>query len=180
MNNSRPAKTFQLGEYVVIRNVDTQIGTNKKLIPTYSGPYRIHKVLIHDRYVVRNVENCPITRLPYDGLIEANRMRKWLLPYQIDLTLHSQDSGNTVPIFRPSDETASDELEEYDELTDESRRFPGENAASTAVTFVASTAGSGPEGRMVDYVAPVAEGGKTSGGPSCKPISDLLTILFRL
>lgn len=152
--HSRPAKTFEQGEYVVIRNVDTTLGTNRKLIPTYRGPYRIHKVLIHDRYVVRDVENCPITRLPYDGLIEANRMRKWLLSYSSD-QLNSHDSSNTNSLSSsdqmptdemptddmPTDEMPTDEMpnaemtnvetsdseyEDYEELTNDSTRFPSE------------------------------------------------------
>lgn len=68
---------FTEGEYVVIRNVDTTIGTNKKFIPKYRGPYRIHKVLPNDRYVIRDIENCQISQLPYDGIIEAARIKRW-------------------------------------------------------------------------------------------------------
>ena len=70
-------KTFSEGEYVVIRNVDTTIGTNKKFTPKYRGPYRIHKVLPNDRYVIRDIENCQIYQLPYDGIIEAARIKRW-------------------------------------------------------------------------------------------------------
>ena len=65
------------GDYVVIRNVDTTIGTNKKLIPRFKGPYVVHRVLPHDRYVVRDIENSPITPLPYDGVIKAKNIRLW-------------------------------------------------------------------------------------------------------
>lgn len=54
----KPAKTYNVGEYVVIRNVDTVVGTNKKLIPRYRGLYVVHRILGNDRYVVRDVENC--------------------------------------------------------------------------------------------------------------------------
>lgn len=70
-------KSFTESEYVVIRNVDTTIGTNKKFVPKYRGPYRIHKVLPNDRYVIRDIENCQISQLPYDGIIEAARIKKW-------------------------------------------------------------------------------------------------------
>lgn len=68
---------FTVGEYVVIRNVDTTVGTNKKFIPKYRGPYRVHKVLPNDRYVIRDIENCQISQLPYDGIIEAARIKRW-------------------------------------------------------------------------------------------------------
>lgn len=34
-------KKFKIGEFVVIKNVDTKIGTNKKLVPKYKGSYKI-------------------------------------------------------------------------------------------------------------------------------------------
>lgn len=73
-----PAKTYEVGEYVVIKNTDTTIGKNKKLIPKFKGPYVVHKVLPNDRYVIRDIEDCPITQLPYDGVIEACNIRKWV------------------------------------------------------------------------------------------------------
>lgn len=68
---------YSEGEFVVIRNVDNTVGTNKKLIPKFKGPYRIHKVLPNDRYVIRDIENGQISQLPYDGIIEAARLKRW-------------------------------------------------------------------------------------------------------
>lgn len=47
-----------------MRNVDTTVGTNKKFIAKYRGPYVIRKQLDFDRYVVTDVENCQLTQLP--------------------------------------------------------------------------------------------------------------------
>lgn len=47
-------KTYTVGDYVVVRNVDTTVGSNKKLIPQYKGPYVVHKILGNDRYVIRD------------------------------------------------------------------------------------------------------------------------------
>ena len=69
---------FKEGDFVVIRNVDTAIGTNKKFIEKYKGPYCIKKVLPHDRYVVTDIENCTLSQLPYEGIVEACRIRKWV------------------------------------------------------------------------------------------------------
>lgn len=71
-------KNYEVGDYVVIRNVDTTVGVNKKFVPRYKGPYVVHKVLGNDRYVIRDIENCQLTQLPYDGVVEAHRIRKWL------------------------------------------------------------------------------------------------------
>lgn len=80
LEHSTPARTYSVGDYVVIRNVDTTAGTNKKLIPKFRGPYVVHKILPNDRYVIKDIENCQITQLPYDGIVEAARMRKWIIP----------------------------------------------------------------------------------------------------
>lgn len=55
---SVPPHQYNIGDFFVIRNVDTTIGTNKKLIPKYRGPYVIHKKLQNDRYVIKDIENC--------------------------------------------------------------------------------------------------------------------------
>lgn len=73
----RPAKVFEEGEYVVIRNVDTTIGKNKKFVPKFRGPYVVHKVLANDRYVRRDIENYQVTQMPYDGVIESAHIRRW-------------------------------------------------------------------------------------------------------
>lgn len=74
---NKPPKTYNEGDFVVIRHIDTTTGSNKKFIEKYRGPYVVHKVLLNDRYVIRDVNNCQITQLPYDGVIEACRIRKW-------------------------------------------------------------------------------------------------------
>ncbi|XP_036346535.1 uncharacterized protein K02A2.6-like, partial [Rhagoletis pomonella] len=60
LKNSVPAKTYSIGDFVVIRHVDTTVGTNKKFIQKYRGPYVIHKAS-NDRYVIRDIENCQLT-----------------------------------------------------------------------------------------------------------------------
>lgn len=75
---TRPAKQYNVGDYVVIRNVDTSVGNNKKLIPKFKGPYTIHKVLPNDRYVIKDIDNYPITQMPYVGVLEAARIKHWM------------------------------------------------------------------------------------------------------
>lgn len=76
----KPAKSFEVGDFVVIKNVDTTAGTNKKFIPKYRGPYVVQKQLGHDRYLVTDVDGCQITQVPYRGVIDSSRLRKWLEP----------------------------------------------------------------------------------------------------
>lgn len=71
----RPAKSYTVGDFVVMKNVDVTAGTNKKFVPKYRGPYVVYKVIGNDRYAVRDVDNCQQTQRPYDNIIEAARLR---------------------------------------------------------------------------------------------------------
>lgn len=75
-----PATEFTEGEFVVIKNVDTTAGLNKKLIPLYKGPYVIAKKLPNDRYMVRDIDGCQVTQMPYRGILEANKLKRWVRP----------------------------------------------------------------------------------------------------
>jgi len=77
-NRSSEPQQYKVGDYVMIRNVDTTIGQNKKLIPKYRGPYMIHRVLSNDQYVIRDIPNLQITQIPYDGVLEAARIKHWI------------------------------------------------------------------------------------------------------
>lgn len=48
------------------------------MIPKFKGPYIVTKILPNDRYVVKDIENCQITQIPYDGVIKSRNMRKWI------------------------------------------------------------------------------------------------------
>lgn len=76
-SRNKPPKVYSEGDFVVIKHVDTSVGTNKKFDEKYRGPYVVYKVLPHDRYVIRDIEGCQITQLPYDGVVEANKIRFW-------------------------------------------------------------------------------------------------------
>lgn len=105
---NRSPKTYEVGDYIMIRNVDTTIGSSKKFIPQYRGPYVIHKILGHDRYVVRDVENCQLTQRPYDGVVEANRIRMWLEPtvaHETNLKTITHPPGTTDETAEPMHET---------------------------------------------------------------------------
>lgn len=54
------------------------MGTNKKLIAKYRCPFRIHRVLPNDRYVIRDIETCQLTQIPYNAVLEAARLKPCL------------------------------------------------------------------------------------------------------
>lgn len=68
---------YKEGDYVVIVNTDVTPGYNKKLIPKYKGPYIINKVLPNDRYVVKDIEGFQVTQIPFEGIFDTSRIRKW-------------------------------------------------------------------------------------------------------
>ncbi|XP_065362090.1 uncharacterized protein LOC135955660 [Calliphora vicina] len=75
-----PAKQYSVGDYVVVMNTDNTVGKNKKFIEKYRGPLIVEKVLSNDRYIIKDVDNCQLTQIPYKGIVEAKRLRKWVTP----------------------------------------------------------------------------------------------------
>lgn len=37
-------------------------------------------MLSNDRYIIKDVENCQPSQIPYKGIVEAKRLRKWVTP----------------------------------------------------------------------------------------------------
>lgn len=82
----RPQK-FSIGDFVVIKSVDTTPGVNKKLAPKYKGPYKVSKVLPNDRYVISDIETYQVTQIPYNGIIEASNIKHWAKAVQSTISL---------------------------------------------------------------------------------------------
>lgn len=57
----------------------------------------VYKSLGHDRYVIRDIENCQLTQLPYDGIVEANKMRLWLPPPDVQSQIAMQKNATLIP-----------------------------------------------------------------------------------
>lgn len=102
----KPAKTYCVGDYVVIRNTDNTPGVNKKFEATFRGPYVVAKVLGNDRYVIQDIEGCQRTQIPYDGVLESSRIRKWV---EMDETLNDYDIPDDCPYLSLPDSRAQDE-----------------------------------------------------------------------
>ena len=51
---------------------------NKKLIPKYRGPYVVRKQLGNNRYEISDVGSCQITQIPYRGVVDSSRWKKWV------------------------------------------------------------------------------------------------------
>lgn len=75
----KEARKYSEGDLVMIKNVVTTAGVNKKLAPKYRGPYEIYKILPNDRYLIRDVEGLQLTRLPYEGICAPANMKPYIL-----------------------------------------------------------------------------------------------------
>lgn len=116
-SNHSEAIKFKVGDLVVIKHVDTTIGKNKKFNIKYRGPYCIRKYLGNDRYVITDVENCQLTQMPYENIIDSSRMKLWLEHIKNN---DKVDEGNTIEISnnQRSDENYTDyEYLESSQLT---------------------------------------------------------------
>jgi len=58
----KSAHVYKIGDYVMIRNVDTSKGISHKIIPKFKGPYEVVRVLRNDRYVIRDVSDHQMTK----------------------------------------------------------------------------------------------------------------------
>lgn len=74
----KEAVKYQEGDYFLITNTDTTVGTNKKLVPKYKGPYVVKRVLRHDRYVLEDPPDFQLTQIPYKGTVDASNMKLWI------------------------------------------------------------------------------------------------------
>ena len=70
----KEATAYNVGDYVMIKNVDTTAGTNKKLLPKFKGPYEVTKILDHDIYIVEDIEGFQVTQIPYSGVLSPDNM----------------------------------------------------------------------------------------------------------
>jgi len=72
------ATKYAVGDYIMVRNVDTTPGTCKKLLPKFKGPYKVEKILPHDRYVISDIEGHQVTRIPLNTVFAAKDIKHWV------------------------------------------------------------------------------------------------------
>lgn len=53
--HKKPTK-YKKGHYVMVRNVDTTVKVNKKIISKFRGPYIIHEMLPNNKFIVKDIE----------------------------------------------------------------------------------------------------------------------------
>ena len=70
-------KKYEVGDYVMVKNCDCNVGVARKLIPKFKGPYMIFKVLKNDRIVQKDVEGFQQSQIPYLGVWAVGNLRPW-------------------------------------------------------------------------------------------------------
>lgn len=77
-NLHKAPNVYSKGDYVMLKNIDTTAGVNKKLLAKYRGPYEVLEVLPHDRYVVKDIDGIQISRIPYKGVCSPANMKPYI------------------------------------------------------------------------------------------------------
>lgn len=76
-NKSRcSAREYVLGDLVLVQKQLNNPGESNKLLSRYSGPYRVTRVLGHDRYEVSSIEGH--SRRKYHNVFAADKMKPWI------------------------------------------------------------------------------------------------------
>lgn len=74
--NRCPAKMYALGDLVLVQKQLNNPGDSNKLLPRYSGPYRVTKLLGHDRYEVSSIDGH--SRRKYKNVYAADKIKPWV------------------------------------------------------------------------------------------------------
>lgn len=80
-SSHKPPAQYKIGDLVRIeKEIRTESGHSRKLLPKFVGPFRISKVIGNDRY---EVEDTPITRKegskPYRSVYAVDKIHPWLV-----------------------------------------------------------------------------------------------------
>lgn len=76
---------YQVGQYVLIKELQAKPGESRKLKPNYKGPYVITKVLKNKRYVVQDIPGFNVTARAYNSILSADKLKPWVKPVKCDV-----------------------------------------------------------------------------------------------
>lgn len=80
--NKIRARIYNIGDLVkILKPVQGNDGKSKKLLPKYTGPFRITKVLENDRYEVSSIVGSNISKKNYSNIWAADRIKPWITTY---------------------------------------------------------------------------------------------------
>ena len=78
-DNRSPARCYAVDDLVMLRITSTpSTGTSRKLEPKWRGPFRVTRVLEHDRYEVGKIAGMQRSKIPYHGKVGLDNMKPWI------------------------------------------------------------------------------------------------------
>lgn len=77
--NKIKAREYKIGDLVkILKPTPHNDGKSKKLLPKFSGPFKITKVMENDRYEVSSIKGSAITQRDYCNVWAADRIKPWI------------------------------------------------------------------------------------------------------
>lgn len=95
-DKSRTLKSYQVGDYVVVKNFISQPGACRKIAPRFKGPYQVIKILPNDRYLLKDVTGFQLTQIPYEGVWEVANIKPWKTNNKREIGTITCQDGRTV------------------------------------------------------------------------------------
>lgn len=79
------ARQYNLGDLVkILKPTPSNDGNSKKLLPKFTGPLRVTKVLENDRYEVSSIPGTNITQKNYCNVWAADRIKPWISIHNVE------------------------------------------------------------------------------------------------
>ncbi|CAH2100995.1 unnamed protein product [Euphydryas editha] len=75
----KPGINYKIGDLIrVERDICSNNGKSKKLLPKFQGPYRIAKLLPHDRFLIEDTPITQKTKRRYESIVARDKIHPWL------------------------------------------------------------------------------------------------------
>lgn len=64
---------YKIGDYVLVRDLQSKAGESEKFKPNYKGPYLVSKILNKNRYVITDIPGYNITAKSYNTVLSQDK-----------------------------------------------------------------------------------------------------------
>lgn len=79
-NRHKKPSQYKVGDYVLVRDLQTKPGENRKLKPCYKGPYMVSKVLNKNRFVIKDIPGCNLTSRSMNTILSPDKLKPYVKP----------------------------------------------------------------------------------------------------
>lgn len=97
---SKPRKYKEHDMVLVRRSIANNDGKSKKLLPKFSGPYIVKKVLDHDRYLVTDLPGAKRSQKVYTGVYPVDKLKMYIVAESSND--ESSDEGSKGILNKPA------------------------------------------------------------------------------